>query len=314
MTKRVFLILAFLFFIVFAAFSQTRVMPVPSYRYISFDTFKIHSPSLGFTLIQTDPEQSDKFFTSTISYTSHIATEIDNEYPDLYHSAIFSFRKIDGRHNISGNFNAFTDEPLYGGTRTFTSMFGYTTQIIKREHFSMGLGGSIMIMHMGPTVGDGVPWMVWPMPMFNFVWEYDWFTCTIIPGARITVGPKYPLTLVLRFHTILEYDGSLWYRIFKDGDYNSELAGFGAGFKRDLTRMMISDGGRYGIDHYAIYGSIRLFRLIELNGGWNFNGREKYNKLEIADMFRMFGYSANRGYKENVGNGYYVSLSVRRTR
>jgi hypothetical protein len=38
--------------------------------------------------------------------------------------------------------------------------------------------------------------------------------------------------------------------------------------------VILPGGGKYGMNYDAIYGSLRLFRFIEIRGGWAINGKE----------------------------------------
>jgi hypothetical protein len=56
---------------------------------------------------------------------------------------------------------------------------------------------------------------------------------------------------------------------------------------------------------------LRIFRLIELNGGWAFNGKERYGKINGDNLFEMYGYSDEMDYNARIGNGFFFTTGRR---
>jgi hypothetical protein len=189
-------------------------------------------------------------------------------------------------------------------------MAGYSYDLINGRHFSMDLGGRLVVMDVGLTLDNGMPWLLWPIPSISLSWDYKWINFGIMPGVWMTIAPKFPISLIIKAGSH-KYDASLWYRRFRNGNPLAERMGIGVGIKRDSSNVMLSDGGKYGINYDTIYGSLRLFRVIEISGGWVFNGKEGYDEVNWETLFESSGYSNDAMYSGNIGNGYFVSLSVR---
>jgi hypothetical protein len=52
-------------------------------------------------------------------------------------------------------------------------------------------------------------------------------------------------------------------------------------------------------------------RLFEISGGWAFNGKDGYEKVNWKTLFESNGYSDDSMYGGNIGNGFFVSISIR---
>jgi hypothetical protein len=285
-------------------------MPIVSYTFISFDAIQSHNAIGGLTLYRFDPNERGKSFSASLIYTPQIVTNINHDFPNVYHTAAFSIIQKINRHTINGTFVALTEKPIYGGLHTFMGMAGYSYDLINGPHFSMDLGGRLIFMDIGLTLDNGMPWLLWPIPSINLSWEYKWITFGFIPGARTTIAPNSPISLIGKAgsHKI---DLSLWYRFLRNGNPSAEIMGIAIGIKKDSSNVMISDGGKYGINYDAIYGTLRLLRLFEISGGWTFNGKEGYEKNSWETLFESEGYSDNSMYNGNIGNGFFVSVSAR---
>jgi hypothetical protein len=292
--------------------NQSKIFPMPSlsYNYISFDKYKLHEVSGKLTLFQFNPAEKGKMFSVTLEYSPQIAAEINSDFPNLFHNASLSVMRKINRHIITGSFSAITEKPLYGGSRTFMGTAGYLYNSVQGEHFSMNLGATLLVMDIGVRMDDGTPWMVWPLPMFTLSWDYEWINVGVMPGVKITIGPKFPVSLIAKTVTG-GYDAALWYRYFKDKNPSDELLGMAVGFKKEASNVMISDGGKYGINYYALYGSLRLFKFFEASGGWAFDGKEGYEKISRDTILGFTGFSKDPAYSTNVGSGYFLSISFK---
>jgi hypothetical protein len=189
-------------------------------------------------------------------------------------------------------------------------MGGYSYNLVKGAHFSMNLGLRLFVMDIGITMGNDVPWLLWPIPSIGFSWEYEWISFGIIPGARLTLAPKKPICLIAVAGSN-EFDVSLWYRSFRNGNPSAEIMGVGVGVKNDTNKVMLADGRQYGVNYYALYGTARLLKLFEISGGWAFNGKEGYGKIEWDSLFESDGYSGGIKYDETIGNGFFIKLSAK---
>ncbi|MDR2630965.1 MAG: hypothetical protein LBC60_08595 [Spirochaetaceae bacterium] len=285
-------------------------MPMLSYTFFDFGDIQSHNAMGGLSLYRFNPNERDKLFSVSLIYNPQILTGIPSDFPNLYHTAALSITQKINRHKIDGTFIALTDKPLYGGLHTFIGMAGYSYALIKGAHFSMDFDVKLLVMDVGLTLDNGMPWLLWPVPSINLSWEYEWITFGFIPpGLWLTIGPKFPVSLILKTGSY-NYDASLWYRHFKNGNPLAEMVGIGIGVKRDSSDMMISDGGKYGINYDAIYGTFRLLRLFEISGGWIFNVKDEYKKINWQTLFESDDYSDDSMYSGNIGNGFFVSISI----
>ena len=290
--------------------SKIFLMPSLIYNYISFDKYRLHDISGRLTLLQFNPAEKGKMSSITLAYSPQIAAKIDYDFPNLYHNVSLSvMHKID-RHIMTGSFSAITEKPLYGGSRTFLGMAGYLYNLVKGEHFSMNLGATLLLMDIGVKMDNGTPWLIWPLPMITLSWDYEWINFGVMPGVRLTIGPKFPISLIAKTVTG-GYDAALWCRYFKDKNPAKELLGMAVGFKREAGNVVISDGGKYGVKYNALYGSLRLFKFLETSGGWAFDGKEGYEKITRDTILGFTGFSKNSTYNTNVGDGYFFSISFK---
>lgn len=285
-------------------------MPMLSYTFITLGDIQSHNAVGGLTLYRFNPNERDKLFSVSLIYTPQILIGISSDFPNIYHTTALSIIQKINRHTINGAFIALTDKPLYGGLRTFMGMAGYSYDLINGKHFSMDLGVRLIVMDIGLTLDTGMPWLLWPIPSISLSWEYEWITFGLIPGFQMTIGPKFPFSLVLKTGSH-KFDASLWYRYFKNENPLAERMGIGIGIKKDSNNVMLSDGGKYGINYNAIYGTVRLLRLFEISGGWTFNGKDGYEKINWETLFESDGYSDDSMYGGNMGNGFFISISIR---
>jgi hypothetical protein len=285
-------------------------MPMLSYTFISLGDIQAHNAIGGLTLYRFKPDERDKLFSVSLIYTPQVLNGADSDFPNLYHTAALSITQKINRHTINGAFIALTDKPVYGGLRTAMGTAGYSYDLIKGGRFSMNLGGRLVLMDIGLTLDNGEPWLLWPIPSISLSWKYEWVTFVLIPGALLTIAPNFPISLTFRADSH-KYDASLWYRYFKKEKPSVEALGIGIGIRKDSSNVMISDGGKYGLTYDAIYGTLRVLRLFEISGGWAFNGKEGYEKVNWETLFESAGYSDGTMYNDNIGGGLFVSVSLR---
>jgi hypothetical protein len=286
-------------------------LPMLSYSFISLGDIQAHNALGGLVLYRFNPDERDKLFSISLIYTPQALIDINPDFPNLYHTAALSITQKISRHTINGTFIAMTDKPVYGGLRTFMGMAGYSYDLIKGAHFSMALGIRLVVVDIGLLLDNGMPWLLWPLPSINLSWEYQWVNLSLIPGAKMTIAPKSPVSLIFKADAN-KYDASLWYRHFKeDGSPSTENMGIGIGIKRDSINGIRSDGWKYGISYNAVYGTFRILRFFEISGGWAFNGEEGYERVNWETLLESAGYSGNSMYSGNIGHGFFISTSIR---
>jgi len=283
---------------------RTVFMPGFSYRLISFNDLQFHNIQSGLTVTRFSLPERDRILSVSLFYSPSIINEIYPSYPNLFHNAgALIFYRLN-QHRVNAAFMARSDKPLYGGLDTFAGFAGYSNEIVNGEHFSLALGLNLAVINFGIELSNGVPWLLWPLPVINIGWVYEWFTFNISslpPMVRFVLAPQHPISLEASMR-VTNFDIAIWFRRFRNENPSFELFGIGAGIKRETNMVSFAnEGRRYGINYNALYGSIRILRLFELSGGWVFNGVEGYGdrNLSTAD------------FDGNIGRGFFVSLSAR---
>jgi hypothetical protein len=303
-----------LFSVKFACFADeinfaTFFNPVISYKITSFDDVVFHNPTGGLSVTRINPATKNVFST-TAMYSATIADGIENNYPSLYHSIVLSFNGKAGRHTGFGAITANTDEPFYGGLHTFNAFAGYTYDLINGPHFSMDLGAYLIFMDINVNLPDGTPWLIWPLPGIALRWDYEWIDIGVFPGVKITIADGKPVSFTM-YKKSNDFDLSLWRHYYGKRQSRLEVLGIGAGLKNTTSQVKTAAGDIYGINYYALYGSLRILRLLEFHGGWTFNGKERYGKINWDNLFEMYGYSDELEYKTEIGNGFFFTISAR---
>ncbi|MCL2592006.1 MAG: hypothetical protein FWD82_01450 [Defluviitaleaceae bacterium] len=286
-------------------------LPGLSYEYVAFDNLQFHNPSSSLTMLRINPNEPNRLSVFSLRYNPNILNnQYQPEYPNLFHNIAFTGMQRVDRHFFICGFMPITERPLFGGSRSYMGMAIYSYNLVNREHFTMNLGMGLLLMDIGVRLNNGSPWMLWPIPTIGLSWEYEWINFSLIPGARLVIAPQKPVSLVL-INRSREFDVSLWYRYFRDGTPSNEVLGIGFGVTNQSNNVMLSDGTRYGIIYNTIYGAVRLFRIFEINGGWAFNGRSGEGNISADTLFDSFGYSGRPIYNNDIGNGFFASISAR---
>jgi hypothetical protein len=290
---------------------EPRWIYIPSFSYslASFNTIQLHSPVAGLTTIHYNPVKKNNLSSVLLRYSPQILKGIRSDYPGLYHGMALSFAQKIDRHTLTGTLVGMTDKPVYGGLNTFIGMAGYSNNVIKGEHFSMSLGINLLVMDIGVTLDKGMPWLLWPIPVIRLDWQYTWINVGLTPMPRLVIGPDEPFCLIAKVKTS-EYDVSFWYRYLKNNNPAVERLGIGIGIKKDTNKVGVADGRSYEITYNALYGTVRLFRLLEISGGWLFNSKESYTE---ANWNKLLASSEIDGplYNDNTGHGFFIAISAR---
>jgi hypothetical protein len=105
-------------------------------------------------------------------------------------------------------------------------MAGYSHDLVKGTHFSMVLGGRLVVMNIGSRLNDGMARLLWPIPSISLSWEYKWIYFGFMTGMWMTIAPKFPISLMIKASSN-KYDGSLWCQRFRNGNPLAERVGMG---------------------------------------------------------------------------------------
>ncbi|MDR0375796.1 MAG: hypothetical protein LBH85_08760 [Treponema sp.] len=127
--------------------NMPRIFSIPmlSCTFITLGDIQSHSVVGGLTLYQFNPNERDKSFSISMIYTPQALTGVNLDIPNLYHTAALSVVQKIKRHTINRSFIALTDKSVYGELRAFMGVAGYSYDLINGRHFSMDLGGNLVL-------------------------------------------------------------------------------------------------------------------------------------------------------------------------
>lgn len=82
----------------------------------------------------------------------------------------------------------------------------------------------MIVMDLGVTLDNGMPWLLWPIPLIRLDWNYPWITVDLTLLHRLVIWPNEPFCVIAKAE-ISAYDVSFWYRYLKNTQ-PSHSAGF----------------------------------------------------------------------------------------
>ncbi len=310
MKKGLLISLIFVFLLTIPLIAQnendgTHYIPLLKYDFLSLDSQNIHSPGAGLVI------QSDEVLFVGL-YTRHSFKEpLLFNYPEVYHSIDILYDAQKNRHQYLGIFKSESDQPVYGGLKTFQTAVAYGYELIHRQNYSLVLGGGLAVSDFGIELSNGKPWPLIPVPLIRMKYsskrietKFEFLTT---PNIDLTIGPQSQFRFIGecrmdQFRDIrdLIFECSLAYRFFPVDHPMGDFAGISVGVKNDNYGAF--DLGDYEVVylekdesieiHYnAVFGTID-FTLLKITGGYAFNGRELYREVDTRD----------------IGEGYFLSI------
>lgn len=285
------------------------IVPMLSYGHLSFNRQGIHSLGQGMLFTRGDmvPPLSERRDSLLIAgmFRQYFILEAQEGYPSLFHGINLMIDRRIGRHLFLGLVVAESDQPFYGGIRTFIAGPGYGFEFIRTENISLTLGIGLGVGYFGIELPNGESLSVMPIPIVRFNMETSLISVSFEfltrPGLNITLLPQHRIRLVNSFGVNqfrdtrdLLFDITLTYRLFSDDSNLGDFAGIGIGVKNWALGFPLAENGRsYEVVYNAIYGLIDL-SFLRISGGYLFNG------MEIFDLNR----------RRDIGNGFFVNVTL----
>jgi hypothetical protein len=286
------------------------IAPVLFYDYVSLDKQQFHSPGEGlvFTRGNLSPslgEERNSLLVMAMAKQYVFMQEHVPGYTDLYHDLGLVVEWKFKRHQILGLLQSASNEPLYGGLRTFQAGAGYGYEAVRTERLSLTLGGMLAVSDFGLEYADGKIWPVIPLPLIRFALsspavklEAEFagepsLKCTLLPERRFRLVTE---TRMHRYRNVRDviFDGSLWYRFFDRNAKWGDIAGIGIGVNSNSAYFHFGEEDKsYELQYFSVYGKLDI-SFLNICGGYAFGGRELYDE-EIT---------------KGAGDGYFVSVRL----
>jgi hypothetical protein len=291
----------------FAEDKDYRIIPLATYDFISLENQRFHAPGGGLVFMKGDQnpttEKERDSLMVAVFYQSYLFKENQGGYPVLYHNVTAMIERKIQRHQILGIFRSPSDEPVYGGLRTFQAALGYGYELVQNNALSLTLGAAVGISEFDTGNGITVPAFPFPLVRFGFTssWiqiSFDFLTnpvlaIVIAPESRIRMNGSFQMVYYRDIRDLL-FDGTLWYRFFTKEHQMGDFAGVGVGIKNSSEDFLLSEKGKtYELGYYSVYGIIDL-SFLQISGGSVFNGRERYSDNAAQPL----------------GNGYFLSAQL----
>jgi hypothetical protein len=236
-------------------------------------------------------------------YQSYLLRENQDGYPSLYHHITAMAERKIKRHQMLGIFRSPSDEPVYGGLRTFQAAFGYGYELVRNNALSLTLGAAVGISDF--DIGGGITVPTFPFPLVRLGFTSSWLNVSfdfltnpvldivIAPESRIRMNGSFQMVYYRDIRDLM-FDCTLWYRFFTKEHQMGDFAGVGVGIKNSSEDFLLSEKGKtYELGYYAVYGILDL-SFLQISGGYVFNGRERYGDNAAQPL----------------GNGYFLSAQL----
>jgi hypothetical protein len=280
-------------------------VPLLKYDFLSLDSQNIHSPGIGLVVM------SDEVLFVGL-YTHHSFGEpLLFDYPGVYHSIDVLLDGRKNRHQYLGIFKSESDQPVYGGLRTYQTAIAYGYELVHRRNYSFVLGGGLAVSDFGIERSNGEPWPLIPVPLIRMKYRSRWFETKFefltTPNIDLTIGPKSRFRFIGacrmdQFRDIrdLIFECALAYRFFPVDHPMGDFAGISVGVKNDNygafdlgdhEAVYLEEDESIEIHYCAVFGMIDL-SLLKITGGYAFSGRELYREEDTREL----------------GEGYYLSI------
>jgi hypothetical protein len=313
--KKLFLITVLITAITTLGFSQemedaenpiTLIIPV-AYDVIRLGDLTIHSPALGFGFLLGEQNtlftEVERQFMGIALYQPFIFSDtVLPGLPNMFHQIDVLFDGRIKRHQILAIFKSASDKPIAGGLNTIQAGAAWGYELVQNEHVSLILGAAVVVAEMG------LPTPVMPMPLIRFNLDTQYFVSKFEfltgPNLDFTIAPREKIRFTaemrmdnFRFIEDLNYEFTLWYRLFSADHEMGDFAGIGVGIKNEITGFDLSNkSGRaetFDMQQNSVFAEIDL-SLINIQGGWIFDSAYFADDEKIKD----------------AGKGFYASIQA----
>jgi hypothetical protein len=285
------------------------IAPLVNYEYLHLSGQQFHAPGEGVSFIYGDEQKL--FFAQALAKQYIMGQDTKAGYEGPYHSDTLTLVQKIKRHQFMAFLDTSSNEPVYGGLRTFTAGIGYDYELLRNDHHSLALGGVLAVTDTGITFGDGKIWPVMPLPSIKYELRSQLLTLqasymtklqldfTILPESKIRLTSSFSME-EYRSITDLFFDCTLWYRFFDKNSKRGDFAGLGAGIKNTgLCFDFGEEDKSYELQYYSVYGTLDL-SMLRISGGYSFRGREILDSSGGDSI----------GKSQSLGNGYFVSVQL----
>jgi hypothetical protein len=282
----------------------TIIIPT-GYDFTKLKNQSIHSPALGAGFLAGEQnlpfsEVETQFLGMAIYQPFMFTDELILGLPKTFHQIDAMFDGRIKRHQLLAMFKSASDKPVNGGLHTFQTAAAWGYEIIRRPNISLILGAALAVSDFGMDVP------IMPLPLIRFNLNTQWFVSKFEflsgPNLSFTVAPYKRIRLSAdmrmdnyRFIEDLNYEFTLWYRLFGADSDVGDFAGIGFGIKNEIIGFDLSkdfaSAESFDIQMNSIFAAIDL-SILTIQGGWVFDS----------------AYFVDDKKRGNPGDGFYVSI------
>lgn len=284
---------------------KVSYFPIVKYDFLSLESQKIYSPGIGLVAM------NENVMIVGI-YTHHtFKKNLKYNYPDKYHTIDILLDASIDRNQYLGILKSESDQPIYGGLKTFQFALGYGYELIHNPKFSLVLGGGLAVSDFGVEFSNGKTCPVIPVPLIRAKYKSQLveskFEFLTGPNFDLTLGPKSQFRWInecrldqFRDNRDIIFESTLNYRFFPEDHAMGDFAGIAIGIKNDnygafdlgeYNKKYPEDNESFEAHYNSIFGVLDL-SLLKFTGGYTFNGRELYREED----------------KRDIGEGYFLSI------
>lgn len=273
-------------------------------------------PVLNFKALQTEEEDFILSPALNFQYMRIKGNGVESKQPDAliiaggysmdYFTKGLGADQVQYLHNINlmGNLsygkNSFVAMVASGGEQPFSSVhvitagLMYSRQLVQTDHLSFSLGGGIIVADLGLKIGDFDIYVL-PLPIFSLNYKNDivaaGLSMTGMPVASLTLFPNAMFRVngscsMAGFSSIrdLTFDcGLSYYPLIHTSA--KEFLSISAGVMNTVSGYTLKDNKKFGYQYYSVYGEINA-TFLTLRGGYNFDGKKRYDGDEVGDMYK----------------------------
>lgn len=271
----------------------TQIAALGQYELLALDALTVHRPGGGALVLSGDDTFVGLYSRPVFS------GDLIFDHPDAYHAIDLLYDGRDGRRQLVLLFKSESDRPVAGGWETFqaATVFGY--EVVVRPRVSLVLGGGLALSDYGIELEDGTVWPLIPVPFVRATWRSELLEASF----DFVTGPNLNLTLAPERRTRLSADLRIdQFRDVRDLIFEVALSHrfLSVGLKNDTFGFVPGDPDVRSAEtspvevHYlAAFGALD-FGVLQLSGGYAFEGRQRYGESTTADW----------------GDGYFLSVQA----
>jgi hypothetical protein len=272
---------------------EAQIAALGQYEILALDEQTVHRPGVGALVLS-----GDDTFVGLYSRPL-FRRDLLFDHPDAYHAVDLLYDGRDGRRQLVLLFKSESDRPVAGGWETFqaASVFGY--EVVVRPRISLVVGGGLALSDFGIELEDGSVWPLITVPFVRATWRSELLEASF----DFITGPNLGLTLAPERRTQLSADLRIdQFRDVRDLIFEVALSHrfLAVGIKNDTFGFVPGDPdvrsdetSPVAVHYLAAFGALD-FGVLQLSGGYAFEGRQRYGESTTA----------------NWGDGYFLSVQA----